>query len=189
MKNRHTLILEGSSDQLEKLLALFEAGALNDILAIKILDVGIIATVRGASPVENRASLKPTDLYRVWLDNLWSKGFQPAVRSTQSNSINKKLIQFLNTSVEIVMTIVPLADVEIQIFLQIRPLDGKGYLPTGLKVTILDEMAEVILEKSTRDRSNLLDLTEDGDLICQLNDWFKLELMLGDETIIENFPN
>jgi hypothetical protein len=182
MKNRHTLTIEGSPEQLEKLLALFETGELNDSPAIKILDVSIMAI--------DRDLIVPTDLYRVWLDNLWNKGFQPVFRSTQSNSTKKKLTQFQNTSVEIVITIAPLADVEeIQIFLQIRPLDGKGYLPVGLKVVILDEIAEVILEKSTRDRSNLLDLTEDGDLICQLDDRFTLELTLGDETIIENFPN
>lgn len=182
MKNRHTLTIEGSPEQLEKLLALFETGELNDLPAIEILDISIMAI--------DRDLIVSTDLYRVWLDSLWNKGFQPVVRSTQSNSTKKKLIQFQNTSVEIVITIAPLADVEeIQIFLQIRPLDGKGYLPVGLKVTILDEIAEVILEKSTRDRSNLLDLTEDGDLICQLDDRFTLELTLGEETIIENFPN
>jgi Protein of unknown function (DUF1822) len=181
MKNRHTLIIEGSSEQLEKLLALFEAGELNDTPAITILDVGIIAS--------DRVSLEPIDLYRVWLDNLWHKGFQRTVRSIQSTSTNKKIIQLQNTFIEIVITIVPLADVEIQIFLQIRPLDGRGYLPVGLKVAILDEISEVILEKSTGDRSNLLDLTQDGDLICQLDDRFKLELTLGDETIVENFPN
>lgn len=181
MKNRHTLIIEGSSDQLEQILALFEAGELKDTSAIKILDVQIIST--------NSSSIEPIDLYRLWLDSLWRKGFQTAARNTQSNSTNKKIIQFQNISIEIVMTIVPLADAEIQIFLQIRPLDGKGYLPTGLKVTIFDEVEEVILEKFARDRSNLLDLTEDGDLICQLEDSFKLKLTLDNESVIESFPD
>ncbi|PSB53474.1 DUF1822 family protein [Chamaesiphon polymorphus] len=181
MKNRKTLIIEGSSDRLEQILALFETGELDGTPELKILDVGIIAT--------NCAAIKPVDLYRVWLDSLWSKGFQPAVRSSQATSTNKKIVRFQNISIEIVMTIVPLADLsEIQIFLQIRPVDGKGYLPAGLKVAILDELNEVILQKSTRDRSNLLDLTEDGDLICQLEDSFKLSLMLGDESVVESFP-
>jgi hypothetical protein len=46
MKNRRTVIIEGSSEQLEKLLALFEAGELNDLPAIKMLDVGIMAVDR-----------------------------------------------------------------------------------------------------------------------------------------------
>jgi hypothetical protein len=125
----------------------------------------------------------------VWLDNLWSKGFQPAVRSVRANSTHKKVVRFHDTSLEIVITLVPLSNLaEIQICLQIRPVDGKGYLPADLQVAILDELDEVILQKSTRDRSNLLDLTEDGDLICQLADSFKLCLTLGGESIVESFP-
>ncbi len=182
MKNRRNLIIEGSSEQLEKILTLFEAGVLLNTPPVKILDVGIIAF--------DRATIEPVNLYRVWLDSLWNKGFQPAVRSTQATSTNKKIVRFENISIEIVMTIAPLADLaEIQIFLQIRPVDGKGYLPTGLKVAILDELNQVILQKSTRNRSNLLDLTEDGDLICQLEDSFKLSLILGDESVVESFPS
>jgi Protein of unknown function (DUF1822) len=181
MKNRRTLIIEGSSDQLEQIIALFEAGRLQHHPLIEVLDVGINSI--------NQAEITPVDLYRVWLDSLWHKGFQPTVRSLQATATNKKIIRFQSTEIEIVMTIVPIANVEIQIFLQIRPLAGKGYLPTGLKVSILDEMSEVILEKSALDRSNLLDLTEDGDLICQLADCFKLELTLNGETVAESFPS
>jgi hypothetical protein len=181
MKHRQTLVLEGSSADLDRIIDLFEAGELNSPATIKILDVGIVSV--------DRATIAPVDLYRMWLDRLWSKGFQPAVRSTQATSTNKKVVRFKHTSIEIVITIVPLEDLtEIQICLQIRPVDGKGYLPVDLKVAILDELDEVILQKSTRDRSNLLDLTEDGDLICQLADSFKLCLTLDGESIVESFP-
>ena len=55
MNNRHSLIIEGASDQLEQILALFEAEELNNLPTIKLLDIGIIASISGSFPVENRS--------------------------------------------------------------------------------------------------------------------------------------
>jgi Protein of unknown function (DUF1822) len=182
MKHRQTVVIEGSSVDLDRIIDLFEVGELYSNGTLKILDIGITSV--------EQATTTPIDLYRMWLDSLRRKGFQPAVRSVRSTSTNKKVVRLQNISIEIAIAILPLADiVEIQIFLQIRPVDGKGHLPADLQVAILDELGEVILHKSTSDRDNLLDLTADGDLICQLADRFQLTMSLGNETIIENFPS
>ncbi|BAY26617.1 hypothetical protein NIES2100_64330 [Calothrix sp. NIES-2100] len=195
MAKRSTFIIEGSTDELERIVALFESGELNNLLGIKILDVGMISAEelesRQAMSVASQSLIESVneelDLYRIWLDRLWQKGLQPAVRSSQS-ATGIKLIQFQNKSVELLITIMPLSATEIQIFLKVRPSEGKGYLPEGLKVCIFDEFDEIILEKFAAHQTNLLDITYGQRFTCELNDRFSVGLTLGNETVKEDFP-
>ncbi|QLE54948.1 DUF1822 family protein [Nostoc sp. TCL26-01] len=185
MPKRKTFIIEGPQDELDEILALFEAGELNNLLDIKVLDVKMVSAEQLES--EPATAALELDLYRVWLDSLWQKGLQPAVRSTQSTT-GIKLIKFQDNSVELLITIGSLSPTEIQIFLQVRPLAGKGYLPVGLKASIFDEFGEIILEKSADAQSNILDITYGQRFTCELSDRFSVGLTLGNETIQEDFP-
>ncbi|MBC1238017.1 DUF1822 family protein [Nostoc sp. 2RC] len=195
MNKRKTFIIQGHQDELERIVALFESGELNNLLGIKILDVGMISAERvkaeQAMSLASQSLIESVntelDLYRVWLDSLWQKGLQPAVRSSQSIT-GIKLIQFQDNSVELLITISSLSPTEIQIFLQVRPPAGKGYLPVGLKASIFDEFGEIILEKSADNHSNILDITYGQRFTCELNDSFTVGLTLGNETVKEDFP-
>jgi hypothetical protein len=184
MQKRRTFIIEGSQDELERILALFESEELNNLLGIKTLDVKMMSAEQADQleseqvitiPIQSlRESAKKKlefDLYKLWLDSLWQKGLQPAVRTIQSATGIK-----------------PINFEEIQIFLKVRPSEGKGYLPEGLKACILDENDEIILEKSADNQSNMLDITYGQRFTCERNDCFSVSLTLGNETVKEDFP-
>ncbi|MBD2596014.1 DUF1822 family protein [Nostoc spongiaeforme FACHB-130] len=200
MQKRRTFIIEGSQDELERIVALFELEELDNLLGIKVLNVKMISsaqadqleseqvmTIATQSLSESAKEELEFDLYRIWLDNLWRKGLQPVVRTIQS-ATGIKTINFKEKSVELIVTITPLNETEIQIFLKVRPSEGKGYLPEGLKACILDENDEIILEKSTDNQSNMLDITYGQRFTCERNDCFSVSLTLGNETIKEYFP-
>ena len=79
-------------------------------------------------------------------------------------------------------------ETEVQIFLKVRAIDGKGYLPEHLVISIFDDEGELIPEIQIATNTSSFDITQNQKFICGSGDRFSISLTLGNETVIENFP-
>jgi hypothetical protein len=190
IKQRKTFIIEGDSDQLDRIISLFETEELNQLLGIDVLDAGAIV-----SPLSLPIAIQPIDLMIVdkladrWqnlLKNLLQQGYQPAYRSHE-HSLTKRVI-LGDHSLELLLQLDALDPHQIQLFIQIRPPHGQGYLPSGLNVCLMDESDTILVSQTANSHTNILDLTQGNKLICEWTDRLIIGFKLGTESVRAYFP-
>jgi hypothetical protein len=192
MKIRKTAIIEGSEEELNDLLALFEDGKIGEFNGFQILDMSKtveISTVNQRSLITETQDLLDTiqeeviSIFDFWRQCLEFKGMQ----IVRGESINR-VIQFHQVLTELSITVSEVNEIEVQIFLKVRAIDGKGYLPEHLVISIFDDEGELIPEIQIATNTSSFDITQNQKFICGSGDRFSISLTLGNETVIENFP-
>jgi len=192
MKIRKTAIIEGSEEELNNLLALFEDGKLGKFNGFQILDMSKtveISTVSQRSQIPQTQGLLDTiqeeviSIFDFWRECLEFKGMQ----IVRGESINR-VIQFPQVYTELSVTVSEINETEVQVFLKVRAIDGKGYLPENLIISIFDDEGELIPNIQMAANTSSYDITHNQKFICGSGDRFSLSLTLGNETVVENFP-
>jgi len=192
MKMRKTIIIEGSNEELNDLLALFEDGKIGEFKGFQILDISKtveISTVDQRSLIPQTQGLLDTiqeeviSIFDFWRECLELKGMQ----IVRGESINR-VIQFPQVFTELSVTVCEINKTEIQIFLKVRAIDGKGYLPENLVISIFDDEGELIPNIQIAANTSSYDITHNQKFICGSGDRFSISLTLGDKTVVENFP-
>ena len=192
MKIRKTAIIEGSEEELNDILALFEDGKIGEFNGFQILDMSKtveISTVNQRSLITETQDLLDTiqeeviSIFDFWRQCLEFKGMQ----IVRGESINR-VIPFPQVLTELSITVSEVNETEVQIFLKVRAIDGKGYLPEHLVISIFDDEGELIPEIQIATNTSSFDITQNQKFICGSGDRFSISLTLGNETVIENFP-
>jgi hypothetical protein len=192
MKIRKTAIIEGSEEELNDLLALFEDGKIGKFNGFQILDMSKtveISTVSQRSLIPQTQGLLDTiqeeviSIFDFWRQCLEFKGMQ-IVRGESMN----RVIPFPQVYTELSITVSEINKTEVQVFLKVRAIDGKGYLPENLIISIFDDEGELIPNIQIAANTSSYDITHNQKFICGSGDRFSLSLTLGNETIVENFP-
>jgi hypothetical protein len=192
MKIRKTAIIEGYDEELNELLALFEDGKIGKFNGFQILDMSKtveISTVHQRSLIPQTQGLLDTiqeeviSIFDFWRECLEFKGMQ----IVRGESINR-VIQFPQVFTELSVTVSEINKTEIQIFLKVRAIDGKGYLPENLVISIFDDEGELIPNIQIAANTSSFDITHNQKFICGSGDRFSISLTLGNKTVVENFP-
>ena len=192
MKMRKTIIIEGSDEALNDLLALFEDGKIGEFKKFQILDISKtveIPTVPQRSLITQAENLLDTiqeeviSIFDFWRQCLEFKGMQ----IVRGESINR-VIPFPQVLTELSVTVSEVNETSVQVFLKVRAIDGKGYLPENLIISIFDDEGELIPEIQIAANTSIFDITHNQKFICESGDRFSISLTLGNETVVENFP-
>jgi hypothetical protein len=192
MKMRKTIIIEGSDEALNDILALFEDGKIGEFKKFQILDMSKtveISTVAQRSLISQTQDLLDTiqeeviSIFDFWRQCLEFKGMQ----IVRGESINR-IIPFPQVFTELSVTVSEVNETEVQVFLKVRAIDGKGYLPENLIISIFDDEDEFIPKIQIAANTSIFDITHNQKFICRAGERFSISLTLGNETVIENFP-
>jgi hypothetical protein len=192
MKVRKTIIIEGSDEELSDLLALFEDGKIGEFNGFQILDMSKtveISTVPQRSLITQAENLLDTiqeeviSIFDFWRQCLEFKGMQ----IVRGESLNR-VIPFPQVFTELSVTVSEINETEVQVFLKVRAIEGKGYLPEHLVIRIFDDEGELIPEIKITANTSSFDITHNQKFICGSGDRFSISLTLGNETVVENFP-
>ena len=192
MKMRKTIIIEGSDKELNDLLALFEDGKIGEFNGFQILDMSKtveISTVPQRSLITQAENLLDTiqeeviSIFDFWRQCLEFKGMQ----IVRGESLNR-VIPFPQVFTELSVTVSEINETEVQVFLKVRAIEGKGYLPEHLVIRIFDDEGELIPEIKITANTSSFDITHNQKFICGSGDRFSISLTLGNETVVENFP-
>ncbi len=192
MKIRKTAIIEGSEEELNDLLALFEDGKIGEFNGFQILDMSKtveISTVNQRSLITETQDLLDTiqeeviSIFDYWRQCLEFKGMQ----IVRGDSINR-VIPFPQVLTELSVTVSKVNETSVQVFLKVRAIDGKGYLPENLIISIFDDEGELIPNIQIAANTSIFDITHNQKFICESGDRFSISLTLGSETVVENFP-
>ena len=192
MKIRKTAIIEGSEEELNDLLALFEDGKIGKFNGFQILDMSKtveISTVSQRSLIPQTQDLLDTiqeeviSIFDFWRQCLEFKGMQ-IVRGESMN----RVIPFPQVFTELSITVSEINKTEVQVFLKVRAIDGQGYLPENLIISIFDDEGELIPNIQMAANTSSYDITHNQKFICGSGDRFSLSLTLDNETVVENFP-
>jgi len=192
MKIRKKIVIEGADEDLKDLLALFEDGKIGEFNGFQILDISKtveISTVPQRSLVTQTQDLLDTiqeeviSIFDFWRQCLEFKGMQ----IVRGESLNRA-IPFPQVLTELSVTVSEINETEVQVFLKVRAIDGKGYLPENLAISIFDEEGELIPNIQIAANTSSFDITHNQKFICGSGDRFSISLTLGNETVVENFP-
>jgi hypothetical protein len=192
MKVRKTVIIEGSDEELNDLLALFEDGKIGEFNGFQILDISKrveISTVHQRSLITQPENLLDTiqeeviSVFDFWRQCLEFKGMQ----IVRGESLNR-VIQFPQVLTELSITVSEVNETSVEVFLKIRAIDGKGYLPENLIISIFDDEDEFIPKIQIAANTSIFDITHNQKFTCGSGDRFSISLTLGNETVVENFP-
>jgi hypothetical protein len=192
MKIRKKIVIEGADEDLKDLLALFEDGKIGEFNGFQILDMSKtveISTVPQRSLISQTQDLLDTiqeeviSVFDFWRQCLEFKGMQ----IVRGESLNR-VIQFPQVLTELSITVSEVNETEVQVFLKVRAIDGKGYLPENLIISIFDDEVEFIPKIQIAANTSIFDITHNQKFICESGDRFSISLTLGNETVVENFP-
>ncbi|MGD1914401.1 MAG: DUF1822 family protein [Rivularia sp. (in: cyanobacteria)] len=179
------LVLKGNYQQFNQLQSLYQSGELEKHLGIPILDLKAVSPHKNLDSISSKKNRNSTSLFplrteiekkainlRQWfdsnLDSDW-KLFQvvapTAYRSTSDEISNEAVTRGkqikLNDAVTIALVITlspPNEDGEVEIIIKICPKESYKYLPSGLKITLLDEFDDVFEELQANEEDSWLGL-------------------------------
>jgi hypothetical protein len=110
------------------------------------------------------------------------QSFRSAVSIARGQEIDLGM-QLAEHKLALVVRMPPQLDSEINITVQVHPLENKNYLPKNLILSVLDESESVILEAESRDEDNFIQLA----LIAEMGEKFRIKISLEESTIIQDF--
>jgi hypothetical protein len=186
INKRKTFILAGDSEHLDRMLDLFEREQLSQAIGANVLDAGWVVTPIPPPVSENSPFDRISASWQELLDRLLQQNYQLAYRN---GNILTKIVNIGDRQLELLLQLDPLPSDELQLFVCIRPPHGQGYLPPGLEVKLMDEFEQTLLSKTASNQTNILDLTQGHEVLCELTDRLIISLRLGAESVMEHFPN
>ena len=137
-----------------------------------------------------------------WFDNLFESGWQSieAVLDTPSANLALSLrstpeaevlrgkpidlgIQYQSQAVVLVVALTPQNEQEIDISVEVHPKSGQTYLPPNLRLMVLDNLGEAVMEAIARSANSNIKLQFSGSP----GERFSVKVALGDVSVSENF--
>lgn len=109
------------------------------------------------------------------LDNL-----QACVRRGQLIDLG---MQLASHSIALVVAIAPAVEQEVDILLQVHPMEALTYLPPLLQLIVLDEAGTTVLEAQARSADNYIQLQFSGEM----GEGFSVKVALGDVSVTQDF--
>jgi Protein of unknown function (DUF1822) len=174
--------------------------------------LGFTKTAASEIPLENLQSVddlltylnrlqqqKPVSL-RNWFDDVFAEGWQAleeilhpeqfewafgrrsATLITRGQQIDLGM-QLANKSVALIVTLPPEEDSEVEIKVQVYPVGGESNLPEGLKLMIIDDAEEVVLETESRESDSFIQL----EFSAESGEEFGVAVSLGEAEITQHF--
>jgi hypothetical protein len=67
-------------------------------------------------------------------------------------------LQLKNQSVALLVAIAPYSEQKLEILVQMHPVDGKAYLPSNLRLSLLSDSGEILQEVVSRSNDNYIQL-------------------------------
>lgn len=139
---------------------------------------------------------------KQWVENIFEAGWQevetllgtpnanPAwsMRSEAGAFITRgKLIDLgkllTDQAVVLIVTLPPGNEQEMDIIVEVHPINGQDYLPPNLHLIVLDFEGVSVMEAQTRSSNKNIQL----EFSCEVGERFSVKLALGDISITENF--
>jgi Protein of unknown function (DUF1822) len=185
IEKRKTFILEGDSDHLDRIVALFEAEELGKLLGVNVLDAGKIVAPIPLPEIEASTIERLANRWQQLLNKLLQQQYQLAYRN--GNILTKK-VALGDRDLELLLQLEAIETDGIQLFIQIRPPHGQGYLPQGLEVSLMDESETILVSQTANIHTNILDLTQSNKIICDWTDRLIIGFKLGTESVRAYFP-
>jgi hypothetical protein len=142
---------------------------------------------------------KPVSL-RNWFDDIFAEGWQAieeilhpeqfewafsrrsATLITRGQQIDLGM-QLANKSVALIVTLPPEEDSEVEIKVQVYPVGGESNLPEGLKLTIMDDSGETVLEAKSRECDSFIQ----QEFSAESGEEFGVVVSLGEAKITQYF--
>ncbi len=86
-------------------------------------------------------------------------------------------------SLALVVTLPPETDSEVDILVQVHPMEGQTFLPQGVKLILMDESGEVVLDTESREVDNFIQLS----FSVELGERFSVTVALGEASVRKDF--
>jgi hypothetical protein len=138
-----------------------------------------------------------------WFENIFESGWQQietllgtqptnlalSLRSTpeagvlRGKLIDLGMIQHQDQAVVLVVALTPLHEQEMDISVEVHPKSGQTYLPPNLRLMVLDNLGEAVMEAIARSANNFIQLQFSG----APGERFSAKVALGDVSVSENF--
>ncbi|HAZ48334.1 MAG TPA: hypothetical protein DDW76_19170 [Cyanobacteria bacterium UBA11369] len=109
-------------------------------------------------------------------------GYKNAVGLSRGKQIDLGL-QLQEQPLALVVTIPPEPDEEVNITVQVRPMQGQTYLPQGVKLIVMNDSGEVVLDTESREVDNIIQL----QFIAELGEQFSISVALGEVSVTQEF--
>jgi hypothetical protein len=142
--------------------------------------------------------IKPTTNLSKWFENIFAVGWQ-VLDTLVSTEPTELAFSFRNTlevkrcklielgmpkqAVIMLVAISRASESEINICVEVQPLQSETYLPANLQLMVLDEDGEIVIDARARNDNQSIQLEFSGEP----GDHFSIKVALGDMSIIENF--
>ncbi|MCC3435628.1 DUF1822 family protein [Microcoleus sp. PH2017_05_CCC_O_A] len=143
--------------------------------------------------------LNPVNLMN-WFENVFDTGWQVIdellnpeqlewhFRSTNALPIERGYkidlgMQLAQQSVTLAVMLAPEPGSEVDIQVQVYPMGNQTCLPEGLKLIVMDESEEVVLEATSRDDDNFIQL----EFSSELRELFGVTVALGGASVTKHF--
>ncbi len=107
--------------------------------------------------------------------------FSPSVRISRGKKIDLGM-RLVEESVALIVRWLPETE-EDNIRIRVYPMGGKTYLPPGIKLIVMDEKGEELMDVESRDADNFIQLK----LYAERGEKFSVAVAFGEARITENF--
>ena len=107
--------------------------------------------------------------------------FSPSVRISRGKKIDLGM-RLVEESVALIVSWLPETE-EDNIRIRVYPMGGKTYLPPGIKLIVMDEKGEELMDVESRDADNFIQLK----LYAERGEKFSVAVAFGEARITENF--
>ncbi|MEZ2226093.1 DUF1822 family protein [Microcoleus sp.] len=189
MSSSTLFVFKGSQEDFYRMMSLFEAGELSDLLGIEVLDVGAI--------VESQLVAQPKVInLSQWFQNNFVEAIQEAwltleevfgksIRNPafRSQAVKRaKSIQLGDRTVALILDIATAENQEISTILGVYPIGSQTYLPENLKLDVYESEETLVELQAPLQSEGMIQ-----ELFFLPGEAFRIEVSLGDFKQIENF--
>lgn len=108
--------------------------------------------------------------------------FRDAVNIARGQQINLGM-ELGEQSVALIVMLPPAPDTEVDIRVQVHPLGGEIYLPSGVKLIVSNEAGEQVLDTESREADNFIQL----HFSAELEEKFSVTVACGETNVTQEF--
>jgi hypothetical protein len=134
-----------------------------------------------------------------WLTGLFTTGWQD-LEAILPNRQTEPMLAFRNApeavtrsrrieleqgkaAIATTVTLNPTSEQDMEIQVEVVPIDGQHYLPVNLQITLLDDQGNIVIDAQAREENQRMRLEFDGTI----GDQFSLKLAIGQFSVTEDF--
>ncbi|MGL5066156.1 MAG: DUF1822 family protein [Microcoleus sp.] len=181
-------VFEGSQEDFDRIISLFETGELSNLLGIEVLDVGTIAESQLVTQQKvinlgqwfQNNFLEAIQEGWVTLEEVLTARSYPAFRSQAVR--RAKSIQLGNCRLALILDIAPAEDRVISVKMGVYPIDSQVHLPENLRLFVYESEEILVDFQVPLQSSGIIQ-----ELFLLPGEQFRAEVALGDFKQIEEF--